>query len=576
MTEPATSVGMKSIMRPAPLVLAVILVGSFVLKLPNLGHPSLKPLDESFHAIVAANLMKHPWAPTLHDGPAIEADPSDWQNSRIWLHKPPMALWQIALSYAIFGVNTLALRLPSAILATLAVGLTYLIGKELLDETAALVAAALQAFNAPIAMLVHGYVFSDHIDISLLFWTELGIYALIRALRTQRRADLILCGVAQGLAFLSKSYPALIVTGLCAVVWLWNRSRLSGRSYAVIAMATLLTLGPWNLYAFMRWPDQFMHENLHALRHLTEDIEQWAAPWDRVVFDYWIRVFHVYYVAVFVAAIVVCIRAWRLRDLRLAILAAWGLGVLIPHLLATSKTMTATLIGWPAMWLMLGYLVSQALGGCGMSAGAWAAAVLLGLLIGADDIPISGWGYPSTPGFAVIMAEHVWVVWHVIAALLAGVVVAILRRRWLRQGACVAAAATMLFLAVRWWNGDAPRGYAYLAWRVTQIESDRPSFAAIGRFIRRLPGDSVFMVDERPQLDNKLENKLIQFVGRRSCYPLKTLAWQEIGQMIIAAGGVPYVISADAIDLPAVFHGDGRTIYACTPKARSAAEGVTP
>src|SRR5436305_72790 len=124
--------------RSVKWILAVILVVSFAMKLPHLGHKSLKGLDESFHAIVTANLLKHPLTPTLNDGPTIPTDVGDWQNTHIWLHKPPMAMWQIDLSFLLLGVNTFALRFPSAILSTLAVLLTYLIGRELLDKTAAL------------------------------------------------------------------------------------------------------------------------------------------------------------------------------------------------------------------------------------------------------------------------------------------------------------------------------------------------------------------------------------------------------------------------------------------------------
>jgi 4-amino-4-deoxy-L-arabinose transferase len=163
-----------------PIILALVLLGTFLLKLHNLGHASIKPLDEVFHGIVAQNFLKHPLTPTLNDGPAIPTRPGDWQNGTVWLHKPPMAMWQMAVSYVILGVNTFAMRLPSAILSTLAVWLTYLIGKELLDPLAGLIAAVVQAFNAPILMIVHGYVFSDHVDIALLFWVELSIW-LFRA-----------------------------------------------------------------------------------------------------------------------------------------------------------------------------------------------------------------------------------------------------------------------------------------------------------------------------------------------------------------------------------------------------------
>jgi len=51
------------------------------------------------------------------------------------------------LTYAVLGVNTLALRLPSAVLSTGAVWLTYRIGKESFGACAGLIAATLQAFT---------------------------------------------------------------------------------------------------------------------------------------------------------------------------------------------------------------------------------------------------------------------------------------------------------------------------------------------------------------------------------------------------------------------------------------------
>ena len=170
---------------PAAAGLTLILVSSFLLKLNHLGHGGIKALDESFHAVVARNLIKHPLTPTLYDRPYLEYDYRDWQNNHVWLHKPIVPLWQMAASMALFGVNTLALRLPSAILATAAVWLTYAIGVRLLDRRAALIAAALQAFNPGITSLVHGYVFSDHIDIAFLFWVELAVYFLVRAMQDE-------------------------------------------------------------------------------------------------------------------------------------------------------------------------------------------------------------------------------------------------------------------------------------------------------------------------------------------------------------------------------------------------------
>ncbi|MBV8780271.1 MAG: glycosyltransferase family 39 protein, partial [Phycisphaerae bacterium] len=160
---------------PLSLFVVALLLLAMLLGAHHLGHTRLNGLDESFHALVARNLLKHPLTPTLIDQPFLPTDESDWMNSHLWLHKPPLALWTIAASLKIFGISALALRLPSLLFSTGSAWLTYRIGVRLGERWAGAIAAALQAFNPAILMLVHGYVFSDHVDIALIFWTELGV-----------------------------------------------------------------------------------------------------------------------------------------------------------------------------------------------------------------------------------------------------------------------------------------------------------------------------------------------------------------------------------------------------------------
>ena len=559
------------------VALALVLAGSFVLKLHHLDHAAVKPLDEVFHAIVARNLLKHPLTPTLVDRPYLPYDYRDWQSDHIWLHKPPLALWQIALSYAILGVNALALRLPSAIFSTLAAWLTYLVGKELLDRTAGLIAAALQAFNPTLLMMVHGYVFSDHVDISLLFWTEAAIYFLARAVHNGRTAELALCGVAQGLAFLSKNFPALVVSGLVLVAWLLPRtglakhgtSRVSGRGVLVMLAATAAVAMPWTIYSFIRFPAEAQYANSILWQHFSGNVEHWAAPWDRVIFTYWIEIFHVYYPAVLAAAAVLTIRGVRHRQMGLWLVLAWAAGVTLPNLLAVSKTMTATVIGWPAMWLMLGYLIWLALCGDAWALGTWLAAMLLpAIFLNRQSIPHEGWGYDP---HGSIMLQHLWVIWQVVGALAIGAGVAwIMRRRsGLRRPLVVVATLAMLYLGVRWWQGAVPRGYAFVACQVTLEHKDRPNFLAVGQFAQSLPADAAFIVDE----NDRLENKLLEFAADRSCYRMDGGDWRLQAGALTEAGALPYLVSSRPQALPAVFidRDEQHNVYACTPAALAAA-----
>jgi 4-amino-4-deoxy-L-arabinose transferase-like glycosyltransferase len=83
--------------------------------------------DERYHALVAKNLIQHPLTPTLYDNPVLPYDYRNWKANHIWLHKQPLPVWTIAASMRLFGVNEIALRLPSIILSTIGILLTFLI-----------------------------------------------------------------------------------------------------------------------------------------------------------------------------------------------------------------------------------------------------------------------------------------------------------------------------------------------------------------------------------------------------------------------------------------------------------------
>jgi 4-amino-4-deoxy-L-arabinose transferase-like glycosyltransferase len=72
--------------------------------------------DEQYHALVAKNMLKNPFKPTLYPVELLDYDYRNWSANYIWLHKQPLFLWQIALSLKIFGTTELAVRLPSILL----------------------------------------------------------------------------------------------------------------------------------------------------------------------------------------------------------------------------------------------------------------------------------------------------------------------------------------------------------------------------------------------------------------------------------------------------------------------------
>src|SRR6185295_14523546 len=102
--------------------LTLLLLGAFALRLfLILRDPFLHDWDEHFHALVAKNMIAHPFMPMLLANPVFPYNYKDWTSNHIWLHKQPLFLWQMALSMKLFGVNLFALRLPSALMGTIQV-----------------------------------------------------------------------------------------------------------------------------------------------------------------------------------------------------------------------------------------------------------------------------------------------------------------------------------------------------------------------------------------------------------------------------------------------------------------------
>jgi 4-amino-4-deoxy-L-arabinose transferase-like glycosyltransferase len=558
---------------PAWLVLVLVLLASFLLELRNLDHTALTHWDEVFHAIVAQNVSKHPLKPTLVDVPYLPYNRALWKENHVWLHKPILPLWQVALSFLVLGVNTFALRLPSALLSTGAAGLTYLIGTELFDRRAALLAAVLQAANPFVLTLVHGYQFADLIDVALIFWVEVGVYFLVRALRTGSWRDVLLAGVAQGLAYLSKSYLAGIIFGMALTAWLLPVCRLGRREECRLNFAHLLgllgasvlTVAPWFVYCLTHYPEEFGHEHAQIWKHLSSNVENWAAPWDRLVFDYLITHYGVFYTPVLVAAVVLVGKAVARRHVGLWLMYAWGFGVVLPHLFAVTKTPSAAILALPAFLLLLGCLVSEASRGDPWSLASLAGVLAMSVLVPAV-VKSPGYGFPSPRVFGEVMRHAQWVIGHLAGTLAVVAVVAVARavaRRHLAAGGRFlgrylrAAGLTFCLLVLAWLEYQNVEA----AWRVTGRNQNDPFCAEVGRFAReRLPGNAVLLCEERAGY----EHLTTMFYADRICYPLAWGGPDELARKVIQAGGVPFVVSYRKLPLDAVYatRNYGPTVYA--------------
>jgi hypothetical protein len=406
----------------------------------------------------------------------------------------------------------------------------------------------------------------------LLFWVEVGVYFLARAARTGSWRDVLLAGVAQGLAFLCKSYLAGIIFGIALTAWLLPLCRLGKREdcrigplrlVGLLAM-TMLTIAPWQLYCITEYPEEFWHEHAQIWRHLHTNVENWAAPWDRVAFDYLIAMYGVFYTPILMAVVALVGKAVAHRHAGLCLVYAWALGVLLPHLFATTKTPSATLIGMPALLLLLGYLIAEAWRG-----ERWPLTALTAILVMSVVIPAvvnnPGHGNPYPRVFGGVMRHALWVIYHFAGALAGAAALAIawtfLRRRLPGDGVALGryyqAVAQVLCLGVLIWLGIQT---VAAGCRVTNANVNDPSSVEVGQFARaHLPANAVLICEER----KGYEHLTIMFYADRTCYALDRAGLDEMAQQITQAGGIPYVVARRNLPLPRVHVSDrqGPTVY---------------
>ncbi len=94
----------------------------------------LHECDERYHALVGKNLIQDLLKPTLYNNPVLPFDFKDWTANQIWLHKQPFPVWTMALIMWLFGVNEIALPLPSILLTTIGVWLTFYIASYFFNK----------------------------------------------------------------------------------------------------------------------------------------------------------------------------------------------------------------------------------------------------------------------------------------------------------------------------------------------------------------------------------------------------------------------------------------------------------
>ncbi|MGI5422722.1 ArnT family glycosyltransferase [Actinomadura luteofluorescens] len=164
------------------------------------------------------------WANAFYSA-AVQAGATSWKAfffgssdaaGAITVDKPPAALWPMALTARVFGVNTWSILVPQALMGVATVAALHAAVRRRFPAWAALLAGAALAVT-PVAALMFRF---NNPDALLVLLLTLGAYAALRAQESASTRWLLLAAALTGTGFLAKMLQAFLVVPVFALVYL--------------------------------------------------------------------------------------------------------------------------------------------------------------------------------------------------------------------------------------------------------------------------------------------------------------------------------------------------------------------
>tara|TARA_R110002050_G_scaffold200591_1_gene335536 strand:- start:82964 stop:84457 length:1494 start_codon:yes stop_codon:yes gene_type:complete len=337
--------------------------------------------DERYHALVAKNLISNPFKPMLYANPVLDFDFREWASNHIWMHKQPLPLWSMAASMAVFGVNELALRLPSVLLFSTGIFVIYLLSKELFNKRVGLLAAFLYSINGVILEIASGRVATDHIDLFFMVFVLFSVYAAVLFFKTKYKGYNLLFAFFLGCAILSKWLPALVVIPVWLALSQYYNSYAKkeliielGKAILVVVIVAL----PWQWYAITRFANEYQWESAYNMLHITEVLADQGGSW----FYHFEKLRINYGELVYLPVLWFLYRTMKQKlDFRYWAISIW---FLLPYLFfsaVATKMQGYTLFAAPAIFIMIATFIDSILRKEIKLPRLWLEKVIVGLLL---------------------------------------------------------------------------------------------------------------------------------------------------------------------------------------------------
>jgi len=237
--------------RKKVLVYLGIIAFSALFLMPFLGSVNLFDSDETNYAESAREML------ITGDYLTVQIDFEPFPE------KPPLFFWLQAASMKLFGINEFAARFPNVICGILSLVFLYLLGSTIYGHRFGI----LWVLSYGAAILPFFYFKSGIIDPWFNLFTFSGISLFVLYLDPDRSRHrlvfLLLSAVALGLAVLTKGPVAVLIFGICFLVFLIiKRFRIRTTFlHGLLYLLVLITVGgSWYFYQLIEGNTGFIHD----------------------------------------------------------------------------------------------------------------------------------------------------------------------------------------------------------------------------------------------------------------------------------------------------------------------------
>lgn len=190
---------------------------------PRWARPALYGLLLAVGLAYFSNLSASGYANSFYSA-AVQAGSQSWKAlffgsldaaNAITVDKPPAALWPMALSVRLFGLNSWALLAPQVLMGVATAAVLNTAVRRRFGPVAGLIAVGVFALT-PVAALMFRF---NNPDALLALLMTVTVWCVLRALEEGRTKWLLWAGAAVGLAFLTKTLQAFLILPPLAVLY---------------------------------------------------------------------------------------------------------------------------------------------------------------------------------------------------------------------------------------------------------------------------------------------------------------------------------------------------------------------